>query len=118
MYQNETLNTILRGTTTNPISTTTFSGSGSTLSTVDDQYNNSYIKFTSGDNAGESKKITNYVGSTKTFTTEAFTNIPQDDDVFVILISDLARYCKMTIYHNYLYLPTDIEIESLIVKKL
>ena len=118
IYQNETLNTILRGTTTNPISTTTFSGSGSTLSTVDDQYNNSYIKFTSGDNAGESKKITNYVGSTKTFTTEAFTNIPQDDDVFVILISDLARYCKMTIYHNYLYLPTDIEIESLIVKKL
>ena len=118
IYQNEALNTILSGTATNSVSATTFAGSGSNLSTVNDEYNNSYIKFTSGDNAGEIKKITNYVGSTKTFTTEAFTNIPQDGDVFVLLISNLARYCKMIIYHNYIYFPTDIEIESLTIKKL
>ena len=118
IYQNEALNTILSGYATNPVSTTTFSGSGSSLSTIDDEYNNSYLKFTSGANVGEIRKITNYVGSTKTFTTEAFTNTPQDSDIFVLLISDLARYCKMTIYHNYMYLPTDIEIESLIIKKL
>ena len=118
IYQNEALNTILSGTATNSVSTTTFSGSGSDLSTVDDEYNNSYLKFTSGDNAGEVKQITNYVGSTKTFTTEAFTNTPQDGDIFVLLVSDLARYCKMIIYHNNMYLPTDIEIESLIIKKL
>ena len=118
IYQNESLNTILSGSAVNSVSTTTFSGSGNTLSTIDDEYTNIYIKFTSGDNSGEIKQITNYVGSTKTFTTEAFTNTPQNGDIFVILVSDLARYCKMIIYHNYLHLPTDIEIESLTIKKL
>lgn len=118
IYQNESLNTILSGFAINSVSTTTFSGSGSSLSAIDDEYSNMYIKFTSGTNAGELRQITNYTGSTKLFITEAFTNIPQDGDIFVILVSDLARYCKMVIYHNHIYSPTDIEIESLIIKKL
>jgi hypothetical protein len=51
-----------------------------------DQYNGAILAFTSGDLAGEGRRISDYDGGTKTITVEsAFTAIPADNTAFVIL---------------------------------
>lgn len=122
MLQNEELNEIITATVTSvDLATTTFSVSATnniTLSPTNDFYNNHYIKFISGLNDGESNIIVDYNGSTKTFTTSAFTNNIQVGDSIQLLVTDMKRYAKLTIYHNYLESDKDIEVESLVIKIL
>lgn len=65
--------------------TTSFIGASS-LSSVDDFYNNMALTFTSGALANQTRKITDYVGATRTFTfSTAFTSAPANGSSFVIL---------------------------------
>jgi hypothetical protein len=54
-------------------------------SAVDDYYNGSVLVFTSGNLNGQARKITDYVGSTKTATVTAFTTSPANGDTATIL---------------------------------
>jgi hypothetical protein len=54
-------------------------------SAVDDFYNGSVLVFTAGNLNGQARKITDYVGSTKTATVTAFTTSPANGDTAVIL---------------------------------
>jgi hypothetical protein len=54
-------------------------------SAVDDYYNGSVLVFTAGNLNGQARKITDYVGSTKTATVTAFTTSPANGDTAVIL---------------------------------
>jgi hypothetical protein len=55
------------------------------LSTSNDFYNNGILIFTSGTLAGIAREITDYVGSTLTFTTSAFPVSPANGDSFMII---------------------------------
>jgi hypothetical protein len=60
------------GTTTGTITTTSVPLTGSALSSTDDAYNGGFLLATSGALKGVARKITDYVGSTTTCTTQAF----------------------------------------------
>lgn len=65
-------------------SDTSFTGS-SALSSSDDFYNGTYLRFVMGQNAGIRRQITDYTGSTKTFTfTEVWPVAPRANEDFVI----------------------------------
>lgn len=64
--------------------TTSFIGA-SGLSTTNDFYNQSLLLFVTGNNAGIPREITDYVGSTLTFTTTAFPVAPANGDSFMIV---------------------------------
>lgn len=63
---------------------TSFAGA-SGLSTSDDFYNNSILIFVTGNDAGIAREITDYTGSTLTFTTGAFPVAPANGDEFMII---------------------------------
>jgi hypothetical protein len=66
--------------------TTVFAGSAALNGTVNTAYQNSYLCFVTGANAGEAHRIQSYVASTRTFTmTAAFPAAPAAGDQFVIL---------------------------------
>lgn len=77
------------GTTTGTPTTTSIQGTGGDLSSTNDKYLNKYLQITSGALSGERKKITGYVGSSKTFTTLAFSAAPASGVSFVVL--DLTK---------------------------
>lgn len=52
---------------------------------VDDYWKDALLRFTSGNLAGQVKKITGYNGTTKFFTTGAFTAEPTADDNFALI---------------------------------
>lgn len=60
------------GTTTGTITTTSVPLTGAALSSTDDAYNGGFLLATSGALKGVARKITDYVGSTTTCTTQAF----------------------------------------------
>ena len=78
------LQQIETGTVLTGCSTTSIILNTSTMKT-DDYYNGLYIRFTSGNCAGEAAKlITDYVGSTQTATVQTFTNTPAANDTYEI----------------------------------
>ena len=57
-----------------------------TLSSVDDFYNERYLIFTSGDLAGQGRRVGDYTGSTKTFTVVGtYTSAASTGDDFIIV---------------------------------
>lgn len=64
------------GTTTGTPTTTSIIGTGGNLSTSDDVYNGQFLVITSGALTGVARLISDYVGSTKTFTVSAFPSAP------------------------------------------
>jgi len=64
--------------------TTSFDGA-SGLTATDDFYNSSILLFVTGNLAGLEREITDFVGSTLTFTTGAFPVAPANGDKFVII---------------------------------
>lgn len=79
------------GTTAGTPTTTSIPCTGSELSTEDDAYNGWYLKLTSGAQAGELRAVTDYVGSTLTFATEAFSVAPSAG-VNVTILDGLGEY--------------------------
>lgn len=77
------------GTVTGTPSATSIQVTGADISSTDDTYNSCYMKFISGNLKGVSMPITDFVGSTKTFTTSAFPFAPA--------VSDL---CEIGGYHT------------------
>tara|TARA_R110002020_G_scaffold155607_2_gene336748 strand:+ start:3436 stop:4182 length:747 start_codon:yes stop_codon:yes gene_type:complete len=77
-------NSILQGSVTTGSTTSSIKGTGA-LSTTDDFYNDRMLLFTSGDLQYQGKPITDYVGSSKTFTTDPFTSAPASSDTFIIV---------------------------------
>lgn len=67
------------------VSATTTAFDTDLSSTQNDQYIDAFLLFTSGANAGAVEKITDYDGTAKTVTTNAFPNAPADGDNFVII---------------------------------
>jgi hypothetical protein len=61
-----------KGTTTGTPTTTSVPCTGGDLSSTDDVYNNAWLLATSGDLKGIGRKISDYTGSSKTFTTAAW----------------------------------------------
>jgi hypothetical protein len=54
--------------------------------TADDHWNDAFLLFTSGDLAGQVKRITDYDGTGKTITVSGgFTAAPSEGDAFVIV---------------------------------
>lgn len=102
--------------------TLTASGIDAELFNIDSYYKNAYIEFTSGINIGEYRKVDSYVGQTKSFIIVADPLdpliAPAIDDTFRVIISDMRRYAKMSIYHNNLTNVADFEIESLTINIL
>lgn len=82
---------VLRGLTTSGSTTTTVVANASTginssvPSAVDDFYNGRVIVFTSGALAGQATSVTDYVGSTQTFTVTALTGSPASGVTFVVV---------------------------------
>lgn len=64
------------GTTTGSPTTTSIQATGSELSSSDDVYINAFLVITSGPLKGLARKITDYAGGSKTFTTQAFPSAP------------------------------------------
>lgn len=65
--------------------TTVFASDTAALSTTDDFYNGKEITFTTGPNDGESQTISDYTGTSKSFTVDtAFTAAPVDDNAFTV----------------------------------
>ena len=62
---------------------TVFRGTGG-LSGADGCYNGAIIRFTVGPLAGQRRLVTDYIGGTREFTTNAFTASPGANDAFVI----------------------------------
>jgi hypothetical protein len=54
-------------------------------SSTNDYIKDAYVKFTSGNNLNEVKKIMVYDGTSKFVTTQAFTNVPSGSDTFIII---------------------------------
>ena len=77
-------NSILQGSVTTGSTTSSIKGTGA-LSATDDFYNDRMLLFTSGDLQYQGKPITDYVGSSKTFTTDPFTSAPASSDTFIIV---------------------------------
>lgn len=55
------------------------------LSATDDFYNDMLIVFTSGTLKGIPRRVSDYVGSTRTFTTGAYPTAPANGDTFIII---------------------------------
>lgn len=73
---------------TSASSDTVFAG-GPNLSNSNDTYNTFALTFTSGANVGETQTVSDYVGSTKTFTMAAsFTATPSVSDTFNVWAAD------------------------------
>lgn len=68
-------------------STTTsiIGGTNPNLSSVDDTYNGRRLRFITGTLAGQERVISDYTGSTKTFTVAAFGGAPSTGDAFVVI---------------------------------
>ena len=64
--------------------TTSIASDSAHLSSTNDYYNGMMLTMKTGTYAGESKAISDYVGSTHTFTTAAFSGAPAAGDIFVI----------------------------------
>lgn len=79
-------NSMLEGAVTSGSTTSSIKGTGS-LSTVDDFYNDRMLLFTGGSGGlrYQGRAITDYDGSSKTFTTDAFTSAPASGDTFLIV---------------------------------
>ena len=77
---------MLEGSCTTGSTTSSIKGTGS-LSTVDDFYNDRMLLFTGGSGGlqYQGRAITDYDGSTKTFTTDPFTSAPSSGDTFLIV---------------------------------
>jgi hypothetical protein len=65
-------------------STTAIVSDTGALSSTDNFYNDRTLTFVTGSLADQAKTITDYAGSSKTFTVEAFTGTPAEDDKFII----------------------------------
>jgi len=72
--------------------------SGTTTTTVDterteanDYWNNGYIKFTSGNNIGQTRRVTNFDNNTDTMTHEAFGTAVQTGDTYWIKKTDIEK---------------------------
>ena len=72
------------GTAQTGSSTTSVIGDNA-LSSSNDRYNNMVMVFTGGANAGIPRQITDYVGSSRTFTVDAFPSTPSNGDTFVLM---------------------------------
>ena len=105
-------------TVTDPYSTftTMASGNKNALIRIDDYYKNGFIKFITGANAGEYKKILSYNASTLEFVTEPFNSTIAVNNSFQLLKTDMKRFAKIIAYHNNLSEDDDVEIESLVIK--
>ena len=66
-------------------SATIFASSDLSLSSTDDAYNDAFVAFLSGTNAGLAAKITDYTGATRTFTVESGLASPSVSDKFIVL---------------------------------
>ena len=66
-------------------STTVIVSDTSALSSVNDNYNNRLMMAVTGTLAGQVQEITDYIGSSKTFTTSAWTSALSNDDKFLIV---------------------------------
>lgn len=76
----------ISGTVDDASATTTSFDGDSALSATNDFYNDSYLVFVSGTLAGLGRPISDYVGSTKTFTfSTAFPSAPANGSAFLIL---------------------------------
>ena len=77
---------MLEGSCTTGSTTSSIKGTGS-LSTVDDFYNDRMLLFTGGSGGlqYQGRAITDYDGSSKTFTTDPFTSAPATGDTFLIV---------------------------------
>jgi hypothetical protein len=72
-------------------------------STVDDYYNNFYIEITSGTGSGQTKEITDYVGSTLTCTVGTWDTNPDNTSIFNIYsgwgaptFTDVSQFTETT----------------------
>jgi len=74
---------VTTGTATAGAATTITLAAGS--SDTDDYYNNMWIRITAGTGVGQSRKITDYVGSTKVATVATWTTNPSTDSVYEIV---------------------------------
>lgn len=75
----------LTASTVNDGSATTTSFVTALSEATDDHYNGAFLLFTSGALIGQSRKISDYNGTTKAVTVSAFTEAPANTDSFVIL---------------------------------
>lgn len=73
------------GVMTGTVTTTSIPATGVELSSTDDAYLDQYLVPVSGVAKGIGRLISDYVGSTKTFTTSAFPAAPSSGDRFVVL---------------------------------
>lgn len=73
------------GTTSGSPTTTSITATGSDLSSSDDVYNTMFLVPTSGSLKGVPREITDYVGSTKTFTVDAFPAALASGVTFVVV---------------------------------
>lgn len=78
---------IVRGTVTNSghTPTTTAFKAGDITEATDDHFIGRVVIFTSGNLLRQATVITDYVGSTSVYTTEALTEAPSNNDTFVIV---------------------------------
>ena len=91
--------------------TTAFVGDNA-LSDVDDTYNGLYVRWETGALAGEAQAVTDYVGNTRTFTTNAFSAAPAVGDLFEVLVADsgaayVFRYDGATWFEQQKLEPSD-----------
>lgn len=78
----------LTGTVDDVGASTTAFIAGAGLSADDDEYEKSYVAFTSGDNTGLARPVSSYTGLTRTFTfaaDQAWPQAPADGDTFYII---------------------------------
>jgi hypothetical protein len=77
---------VIPGSVNDAGATTTVFIAAAGLSAVDDYYNGMALSFTNGTLAGQTRKVTDYAGATRTFTfAQAFTSAPANGATFVLL---------------------------------
>jgi len=78
-------------------------------SNIDDFYNGLYVEAIEGFLAGERKKIIDYDATTRTITTEAFSNIPDASTRFVILVNEDESFINTenVFIDNYVVYPPE-----------
>ena len=81
-----------------------------TSSALDDFYNAATIAITSGTGSGQSKTITDYVGSTKVATVSTWTTNPDSSSVYTISTLEADKLCVYNIKtkHWVVWAPTDV----------
>lgn len=76
---------IVSGTVSGTPTTTSIVGAAGVLSATNDLYNGMFLVFTSGTLKGIGMEITDYVGSSRTFTTDPFPVAAAGGDTFILV---------------------------------